>query len=175
MIIAASIYLPFPRPLVYATYRDKLVELVPFLPDVRQIEIKSRREDSGCIYFTNIWHGGGEIPALARAILSESMLSWTDYATWRDSEFTAEWRIEPHAFTEAVYCAGKNQFLADGSGTRIESSGELTIDPKKITGVPSFLAGKVGQTVEEFLSQKIEPNLRQVSKGVQHYLEQTQK
>lgn len=175
MKITTSVYVPYPRLLVYATYRDKLIDVVPFLPDVRQIEIQSRREENGRVYFTNIWHGGGEIPVLARAILNESMLSWTDYATWHDAEFTTEWRIKPHAFTEAVYCAGKNQFLEAGNGTRIESRGELTIDPRKITGVPSFLAGKIGQTVEEFLGQKIEPNLLQVSQGVQRYLEQTQK
>lgn len=170
MIIKSLVYLPFPRSLVYTTYRDKLVELVPFLSNVRQIEVKSRREEEGLIHLVNVWHGGGEIPAVARAILSEAMLSWTDYATWNDTEFTTDWRIETHAFTEAVYCAGKNRFLEEGNGTRIDCLGELAINPSK-TGVPSFFAGTVAQTVEDFLSKKIEPNLLQVSEGVRHYLE----
>lgn len=174
MIVSSSVYLPFPQPLVYLTYRDKLVEIVPFLANVQQIEIKSRREANGLIYFTNIWHGGGEIPPLARAIISEAMLSWTDYATWNEAQFTTDWQIETHAFTEAVYCKGKNHFLAEGSGTRIQSRGELKIDPQKLTGVPFFLAGTVGQTVEDFLGKKIEPNLLQVSEGVRHYLEKSQ-
>jgi hypothetical protein len=171
MLINSSVYLPFPRSLVYMTYRDKLTDLVPFLPNVREIEIKSRDEAIGRVQLVNIWHGGGEIPALARAVLTEAMLSWTDYATWNDAAFTADWRIEPHAFTEAVYCAGKNSFLEEGEGTRIDCQGELRIDPNK-TGVPFFLAGTVAHTVEEFLGHRVEPNLVQISEGVRHYLEQ---
>jgi len=173
MMIKSSVYLPFSRSLVYMTYRDRLVELVPFLSNVRQIEVMSRREQAGLIHLVNLWHGGGEIPAAARFILSEAMLSWTDYAIWNDAESTTDWRIETHAFAEAVHCTGKNCFLDEGDGTRIECSGELIIDPDK-TGVPSFLAGKVAQTVEDFLGKKIEPNLLQVSEGVCHYLERSQ-
>lgn len=175
MIISASVYLPFPRLLVYKTYRDKLTEIVPYLPNVRQVEIKSCREENGLTHFVNVWHGGGEIPPLVRTIISEAMLSWTDYATWNDAEFVTDWRIEPHAFTEAVDCAGKNRFIAENNGTRIETTGRLAIDPKKIAGVPFFLAGTIGQTVEDFLGQKIEPNLLQVGEGVRLYLEQSQK
>ncbi len=155
MLVKSSVYLPFPRLLVYETYRDKLVELVPFLSNVRQIEVKSRREENGLIHFVNVWHGGGEVPALARAILSESMLSWTDYATWNNARFTTNWRTETHAFTEAVFCAGKNCFLEEGKGTRIECLGELIIDPNKISGFPSFLTGKVAETVEDFWGRKL--------------------
>jgi hypothetical protein len=174
MIVQSFVCLPFPRSLVYETYRDRLVELVPFLSNVRQIEVKSRREENGLIHIVNVWHGGGEIPGLARAILSDSMLSWTDYATWNNAEFTTNWRTETHTFTEAVHCTGKNRFLEAGQGTQIECRGELIIDPNKISGFPSFLTGKVAETVEDFLSKKIEPNLMQVSEGVRHYLERSQ-
>jgi len=60
----------------------------------------------GSLIHLNEWHGGGEIPVVARAVLSEAMLSWTDLATWNESEFTTEWHIKTHAFTEAVHCAG---------------------------------------------------------------------
>ncbi|GAB4345134.1 MAG: hypothetical protein OHK0047_38350 [Leptolyngbyaceae cyanobacterium] len=172
MIIKSSVYLPFPRSLVYTTYRDQLVDLVPFLPDIRQIEVKSRHEADGVIHLVNEWHGGGEIPVLARTILTQAMLSWTDYATWNEAEFTTDWRIEPHAFTKAVHCAGKNSFLEEGNGTRIVCLGELIIDPSK-TGVPFFLADKVAHMVEDFLGKRIEPNFLQISEGVRHYLEQS--
>ncbi len=174
MIISADTYIPFPRPLVYATYRDKLLELVSYLPDVRSIEVKSRREENGLIHFENEWHGGGEIPVVARAIISEAMLSWTDFATWNDSEFTTVWRIKTHAFTEAVNCAGKNRFLEKNGGTLIESRGELIIDTTQIQNVPQLFVGPVGRTVEDFLSKKVEPNLQQVGRGVRLYLEQSQ-
>jgi hypothetical protein len=171
MLISADVRLSFSRALVYLTYRDKLTAVVPFLHNVRGIEVKLRREENGRIYLINEWHGGGEIPAAARAIISEAMLSWTDFATWNDAEFATDWRIETHAFKEAVHCAGKNRFLADGDGTLIQCRGELIIDPHQIHGVPSMVAGMVGGIVENFLSQKIGPNLQQTGEGVQHYLE----
>lgn len=172
MIISADVRIPYSRSLVYATYRDKIVELLPYLPDVRQVEVKSRREEDGRVYCVNEWHGGGEIPVLAKALLSEELLSWTEYDTWEKSEFAVEWHIETHAFTEAVYCAGKNHFLEDGDATVIENRGELTINPKQLKEVPPFLRGQVARAVEDFLGNRIEPNLRQMSDGVRRYLEQ---
>jgi hypothetical protein len=77
MLISADTKIPFPRSLVYATYRDKLVELVPYMPNVRQITLLSRRQAGSNIYTVNEWYGGSEIPAAARVLLSEDMLSWT--------------------------------------------------------------------------------------------------
>lgn len=175
MIIFTEARIPFPRPLVYATYRDKLVELVPYLPNVQRIDVLSRRLEGGVIHFENEWHGGGEIPTVARAVISEAMLSWTDFATWNESEFTTNWHIKTHAFTEAVRCTGVHRFKEADSGTVIESRGELVIDSKQIKGVPQLIAGMVGRTVEDFLSQKIAPNLLQVGEGVRQYLEQSQR
>lgn len=174
MLISVNTRIPFPRPLVYSTYRDKLLELIPYLPNVRQIEVKSNWQENGLIYFVNEWHGGGEIPAAARAVLTESMLSWTEFMTWNQAEFTSEWRIETHAFTEAVHCTGKNRFIAEEGTTLIESRGELTIDSRQIHSVPHFLARLVGGMVEDFLGTRIEPNLQQLSEGVRRYLENCQ-
>ena len=165
MLISADTHIPFPRPLVYSTYRDKLIELIPFMPNIRQITIQSREEGDRSITFVNEWHGGGDIPTAARAFLNESMLSWTERAVWQEDAYTTDWRIETHAFTAAVNCGGKNQFLEDGSGTLIRSRGELTIDAAKLKDVPSFLAGMVSGLVEDFLSKKIGPNLVQMGDG----------
>lgn len=173
LIISADTRICFPRSLVYATYRDKLIELVPYMPNVRAIEVKSRREENGRVYSINEWHGGGEIPLAARAVISEDMLSWTEYNTWNEAECTVDWQIGTHVFTEAVYCTGKNRFFADGNTTIIQSRGKLIIDPKKIKGVPIFLVRTVVGLVEDFLGKKIEPNLLQMSEGVRQYLEQT--
>jgi hypothetical protein len=171
MLICANTQIPFPRSLVYATYRDKLVELVPYMPNVRDIEVKSRSEVGSNIYTINQWHGGSEIPAAARVILSEDMLSWTEYNTWNQADLTVEWRIETHAFTEAVKCSGKNRFLQDANSTVIESRGELVIDAKQIKGVPFFLTSTIANVVEDFLGKSIQPNLLAMSAGVRQYLE----
>jgi hypothetical protein len=171
MQINAQILIPFPRSLVFATYRDQLLNLIPYLPNVKGIEFKSRTEVDGLVNLVNIWHGGGEIPPPARALLSESMLSWTEHATWNAAEFTADWQIETHAFTEAVDCVGKNYFLESAGGTQLISKGKLAINRNKIDGVPHFLAQMIGGVVEEFLGSKIEPNLLQLGEGVCAYLE----
>lgn len=171
MLISATTRVPFPRPLVYATYRDKLIELVPYMPNVRRIEVKSQRTEGDRLHCVNEWHGGGDIPPAARAVLSEDVLSWTDLATWDNTRFTTDWRIQTHAFTEAVRCVGKNCFYEDGNHTLIESKGELSIDPSKIKGMLPMLVGTVAHLVEDILGKRIEPNLVQMGDGVRQYLE----
>jgi hypothetical protein len=173
MLITAELHIPFPRSLVYITYRERLVELVPYLPNVQSVEVKSRREEDERIYCVNFWRGGGRIPLVLRAALGEAMLSWTEYDTWDESNFTLEWLIETHAFTEAVFCAGKNYFLENNGNTIIETRGELRIAPEQIEGFPQSLKGKIASQVENFLGKKIVPNLIQMSEGVHNYLEQT--
>lgn len=171
MLLSADATLPYARPVVFAAYRDHLVDLVEFLPNIRRIDVTSRKEDGTKTELVNEWHGGGEIPAAARAVLSENMLSWTDYAAWNEEEWTCAWRIETHSFTEAVSCGGKNRFVEVEGKTRLEIRGELTIEAAKIKGVPRLLAKTVGKTVEDFLVKKITPNLLSVSDGLRQYLE----
>ncbi len=173
MDIRADARIPFPREIVFAAYRDEIVDLLPYLPNVRSIEIKSRKDDGNVVEFVNEWRGGGDIPAAIRAVLSEAVLAWTDYATWRADAMCCDWRTETHAFTDAVTCKGSNRFVADGDGkTLLEIRGSLEIDAKKIRGVPSFFAGKVGRAVEEFLVGKIQSNLVETAKGLAKYLEE---
>ncbi len=173
MMIDFDTHVPFPRPLVYRTYRDKLTELVPYLPNIRQIESKSRRATEHGLHCVVVWHGGGEIPTLARAVLSKDMLSWTEHEFWNETDFTLEWQIQTHAFTKAVSCGGKNRFIEVDGATVIENRGSLVIDPQKIEGIPSFLIVQTAKIVEEFLGQKIGPNLKQMSEGVNRYLTQS--
>jgi hypothetical protein len=55
-------------------------------------------------------------------------------------------------------------------GTRIEIRGELSIDARKIKGVPSMFAGKVASAVESVLVAKIQPNLVEVTEGLRKHL-----
>ncbi len=176
MELHADAHIPFPRDVVFAAYRDDIAKLLRFLPNVRSIEVKSRKDSGAIAEIINEWRGGGEIPAAARAVISEAMLSWTDYATWDAEKMRCEWRTETHAMTEAVDCKGHNVFLEDGPGkTLVQIRGKLVIDGKKIRGVPGFLSGTVGRTVEEFLGGKIQPNLVETAKGVTLYLEERAK
>lgn len=170
MKLHAEAELAHPRELVFRTYRDKLVDLVPYLPNIRGISVTSRVDDGAVTRLVNVWRGGGDIPAAARAFLSEKMLSWTDHATWDEGAWTCAWRMETHSLPEAVHAAGENRFESTGGGrTRLVVSGELSIDGKKLP-IPRLLAGSVAPAVEKFLVGMIRPNLTEVAKGVERYL-----
>jgi hypothetical protein len=169
--IECDTHIPFPRSLVFKTYRDQLLDLIPYLPNVRNIEIKSRRDVQGQLFCINHWHGGGEIPVIARSILSDNMLSWTEHNIWDPTTYHLIWRIETHAFTKAVNCGGENRFVEDGNSTIVENRGHLIINPQQLDGIPELLRGQVASVVENFLAQKITPNLLEMGQGVQRYLE----
>lgn len=172
MLISADVEIPFPRSLVFATYRDRFVELLPYLPDIQRVEPKSRYQENGRICCVNDWQGGGDIPVAVRAFLSEDMLSWTERNIWDEANFTLEWRIEPHAYTDAVACYGVNRFIEANGKTIIQNRGQLSINPNQIQNVPKFLRGGVASLVEEFLGKKIQPNLVHMGDGVRQYLDQ---
>jgi len=168
--LSADAVLPASRPVVFAAYRDHLLDLLPYLPNVRQIVLGSCVQQGPVTERVNVWHGGGEIPAVARAVISESMLSWTDRARWNEEAFVCDWRVETHAFTDAVHCEGRHTFVEEGARTRLETRGTLTIDATKVRAVPRLLAPRVGRLIEEFLAAKIQPNLVEVTKGLGQYL-----
>lgn len=171
MLINATVFVPFPLALVYSTYRDCLPELVKPMSSVKQVLLKSRQEVNGAMQQAYEWHGKSEIPGMLKAFLSEDLLVWTDFATWKESEHVTNWQIRPQAFQEAITWAGKDRYLAEGQGTRIESRGELSIDPKQLKGVPGFLAEQVSRMGEEMLVKQAEPNFIEMSRQVKAYLE----
>jgi hypothetical protein len=176
MDLRADARIAFPRELVFAVYRDDILKVVPYMTNVQSIEVRSRKDAGPLVEFVNEWKGGGEIPAAARAVLSEAMLSWTDYATWNADQHTCDWRIVTHAMTEALKCVGQNRFVEESPGvTRLEIRGKFDVDASKIRGVPRLLAGPIGRTVEEFMVSKIQSNLVETAKSLTRYLEETKK
>jgi hypothetical protein len=69
--IEADSILPYSRDVVFRAYRDDLPKVVEFLPNVRAIEVKKRDEAGPITTLFNVWHGGGEVPAAARALLDD--------------------------------------------------------------------------------------------------------
>jgi hypothetical protein len=171
MKLDTSVEIPFPRQRVFETYRDRLADLVPYLPNIRGIEVTSRKDEGAITRLVNHWRGGGEIPAVARSVISEKLLEWDDFATWDASAFRCEWRQTAPAFKEAMRSQGVNVFEELGADkTRLTITGSLEIDAGKIPGIPRFMGRVVGPAVEAFLVAAIKPNLVSVSKGVERYL-----
>ena len=162
----------YDRDTVYTTFRDNLVELLPYLPTVKAIEQKSYdRADDTTVNIVNVWHAADEdIPAVASKFIKPEMLMWTDTATWRDDEYSVEWDMEVGFMQAAVSCTGKTTYSQKGDQTQVHILGDLKVDAKQIPGVPRLLAGKVGDAVEKFVVKMITPNMTEVNRGVEEYL-----
>ncbi|HXX69848.1 MAG TPA: hypothetical protein VEK07_21890 [Polyangiaceae bacterium] len=171
MEIRVEAKVPFSSSVVFVTYRDDMAKLLPYLPNVRAFETESRTEVGSRVDVVNVWRGGGEVPGVIRAVLSESMLAWTDHARWDAEAMRCDWRTETLALKDAVRCEGYNTFVPEGPDTTVlEMRGSLVIDAKKLR-LPGFLAGKISGVLEEFLVSKIEANFLETAKGMKSYLQ----
>ena len=162
------------RQTVFSTFRDELTELIPHLPDVKNIEVKEREEaDESTVKVTNLWEAEPEeIPRLARAFIKPEMLKWTDFATWRQDEWECDWEMEVGFLSDAVTCKGTTRYVEKGEGeTEVVITGELEVDAAKIPGVPRLGAGRIGSAVENFVVRLITPNLTNINRGLESYLE----
>ena len=174
MKMEADCRIAFPRELVFSTYRDRLTELVPHLPNVTGIEVLERDDAPGGVEgktrLLNLWHAEGDIPKVAKPVVKPDMVAWNDHALWDENEWTCEWRTEPKFFTESIDCGGKNRYVVDGDVTILQIRGHLDIDLSGIRGVPGFLAKKIAPVVEKFIVALLTPNLISVSKGLEAFL-----
>lgn len=174
MHLTASTQVRFPRLLVYRTYRDNIVDTVPFLPNVRSIEIKEHRVNGPLVEYVNVWTGKTEIPAVARKFVKADMLSWSDYATWDEDRWRCDWRIETHAFPGLMECRGRTEFFESGAGTEIRVAGDLVLHLEK-AHLPRFLAGSVQPVIERIIVGALTPNLLSTGEGVEKFLISKQK
>lgn len=160
------------RALTYNTFRDHLVDLVPFLPTVQSITVEKREEpNDSTVDVINLWKAEGEeIPKMAQAFIKPEMLQWHDHATWNNETFSCDWDMEVGFLKEAISCKGTTHYIDRNGKTEVVIDGELKVDAKKIPGVPGFMAGKIGDMVEKFVVKMITPNLTEVNRGVERYL-----
>ena len=174
MKIHADARVSYPRERAFSTYRDELPLLVPYLPNVKKIDVQETEDAPGgqdnCIRKLNIWHANADIPKLAQAVIKPDMLSWEDHALWDGENWTCEWRVKTHFFSERVTCKGKNKFLEQGGETILQIRGDLDIDFTGLPGVPRLISKKVSSVLERFVVALLTPNLTSVSDGLNHYL-----
>jgi hypothetical protein len=161
-----------PQASVYEAYRDKLSEIAAYIPDVKEIVVRSRKESEGVVEIHNEWIADRDVPIFARAFLKPEMLRWDDFAVWRDADHQVRWNLKLRLFTDNVRCGGTNTFrkIADEE-TAVTLEGDLDIDLKSMPGVPKFLAGGLKPKVEEFIVSLITPNLEKVNESLQRYLD----
>ena len=120
--------IPHPRELVFSTHRDKLLELVQYLPNVASVVTESRIEEGEVVKLVNVWTGAsGDIPAPVRPLLKTEHLMWVDRAQWDRDRWRCDWEITLSAIPEAVSARGFSTFLEEGSETVVQMNGEFLI------------------------------------------------
>lgn len=164
----------YPQAVVYPTLRDDMSELLPYLPNVDEVEVIERHPpEDGTQRIVNKWFGNNEsAPAAVRKLVSRDMITWIDHALWKDAESHVEWRMETVKFDGLFDCSGVNHFDDVGDGqTRIRITGSIQIYPDRIPGVPRFLARKLQGPIERYMIDSITPNLAAMPSAIQRYLD----
>jgi len=163
----------FPIESVFGAHRDHLTELVEYLPNVDEIIIESREEDGDVVRLLNTWKAAQtEVPSLLRPFVKPELLKWTDRAAWNESERICHYDIELGFLKDAISCKGVNRMATTPEGhTSVTMEGNISVDAKKIPGVPRFMAAKVSAAVEKFIVKMITPNLKNTNDGVRAFLE----
>ena len=122
MRIHSSSVLPFPRSLVYETYRDRLSAIAEEMTDIRKIDVLSRKkEDDQTVRIHNRWYAQVTLPAMAERVVKQEWRQWDDHAVWRDDAFFVDWRLEIPTFGDQVQCSGRNSFVEVEGGTEAPS------------------------------------------------------
>ncbi len=161
-----------PREAVFRAYRDRLSEIAAYIPDVREIAVQNRQEADGIVSLHNVWKAQREVPTALKVVLKPEALEWDDYARWDEAAFICDWEIKTRVFRDKVTCKGRNTFTVEGSRTKVHLSGDLEIDMAKVPGVPRLLARRLGPQVEKFIVSLITPNLEQVNKSLERFLDE---
>ncbi|MCO4743675.1 MAG: hypothetical protein KC912_02730 [Proteobacteria bacterium] len=157
---------------VFPVYRDQLADVVPYIPDVSQINVLSREEQDGQVKLHNEWVSDREIPAMVSKFIKPEHLRWDDFATWHTEGTYCEWILRTRAFTEAVDCTGRTELHADGDATIVRLVGDFNLDIRKVKGVPSFVAKRIAPQIEKFIVALITPNLERVNGSLEQFLDQ---
>ena len=164
--------LPYPRDLVFKTHRDKLQELVEYLPNIESVECKSRKENGPITKLENFWTGTtSDVPAVLRPIIKAQYLTWTDFAEWDEENHRCSWNIVLGVLPNSVTARGVNIFREEGDETIVDITGEFIVHPNNIPHVPNFVAKKATPAIEKFVVSLLKPNLRMSNAAVVEYID----
>ncbi len=161
-----------PLDVVYASYRDRLPEIAPYTPDIKEIVVHSREDTEVGAKIHNEWRAERELPRMVQGLVTPDMLRWDDFAQWNDGEHHVDWVLRIPAFPDQVRCMGRNAFFADGdAATRVVLSGDLEINLKNVPGVPRIMAKRIAPMIETFIVKLITPNLKKVNGSLERFLD----
>lgn len=165
MHIESSDYVDHPASEVYPLVRDRLPELLPFLPDVETIEqlTYDRRSDTR-VHIVNRWRARSKIPSAAQRFVPADVLVWTDTADWEDEHFHVRYHLEGFGYE----VTGINSFGPEGTGTRLKVTADVVIHPERFK-VPKMLFNRVFPKIEGVVRSAVQPNLTALARGLRDY------
>jgi hypothetical protein len=160
---------------VFSLVRDQLPSVVPYLPNIKKIEVIERREDSvkDQVLITNHWFANIDIPPVAKSFIKEELFSWKDEAIWHNKDFFVEYTLISFWAKDLYTAKGKNIFTPLAQGfTELKVTCEVTIHANKVPGVPAFLVNKILPTLSPMIENVLRPNLSGLGKGLNSFFSQ---
>jgi hypothetical protein len=168
-----------PAAVILETMIERMEVIAPFLRNVERIDTIDRTPlAGGRVRIVRRWQGSAaSVPARLRRFVTPAMLAWLDTAVWHPDDHRVEWS---HAscvpgVAQLYDCAGTNWFRPDPGAattrTAIRITGELTVHPERVPGVPAFLGRTLAPQVESFVVGLVTPNLVGLADGLQRYFD----
>lgn len=155
---------------VFPMVRDNLTELVPYMSNVKKIDVISKSEEDGKTHITNHWHAIAEMPSLLKKFINPDILSWKDIAVWDNDLYKVDYTLQSVLANDLFDANGTNSFVSiNANQTELILSCEVEIYADKIPGVPRLLAKKVTPVVEGLIKTILTPNLTALGKGLNQY------
>lgn len=127
-----------------------LIKMLDKMPAFRSRDLVSKTDNKDG---STTWRfkvvAGGDLPASARKVMSDDMLTWHEDTRFVPSEHTIYWTITPLAQKAADMLESKGiwKLIPDGKGTKRLIEGSINVK------VPF-----VGKVVEQFLAGELKKN-----------------
>ena len=130
-----------PLDTVYPLVRDRMREIVPYLPNIEKIEVvRSSRNDEGYLEVVNLWTAKAEVPSFVKSFVKPELFGWKDTAVWHDAEHQVHYRLESFVGKDLYDAAGVNFFKALPEGkTELRVTCDVVLHPERFPGVPRLL------------------------------------
>jgi len=154
---------------------EHLEAIVPYLPNIERIEtLEKKASRHGRQHIIRRWEASADrLPNALRPFISTEWLAWIDDALWTPAAYKVDWSISTK-LGRLYDCSGTNYIEPDPKApdkrTRIRITGNLTVYPDRVPGIPALLSKRLAPIVERFVVGLITPNLTSVAQGLDRYL-----
>ena len=158
---------------MFTTHRDDLQALVPYMSLVERVRAEGREQRAdGTLVLTHRWLCTQEaVPSMIRPMIPPNMLVWVGRATWNPHNHTCSWTVDIPGLGPAVSIHGIHSYLPDGTGTRVELTGDFAIHADKIPNLPPMISGPMVAAIERYITHVIVGVMKAPHQAVIAYLE----